>query len=285
MAVVASGRLDPWLELVGDLMRQTLDAYPHGVLVQQFGEAFDAEPSWNWADPDGSWGFEMLHPPAEWPREDEVEYWAEEGMPRHPLLQWYAKTGSTRAQSMARVPFGIAARRDHQLVHECLRGVGLDQQLSIPYVVSGGRHRTFVLARGGRDFSDEDLETARLLQPLLRLVHRQVGVLSGWSDGLVAARAAGLTGRETAVLRLLSDGHTSVAMARRLATSPRTVHKHLQNVYRKLEVSDRLMAVRVAQARGLVPPTTRCGRGNTSPVVRCPGVVSWTPRARPDHVV
>ena len=52
-----------------------------------------------------------------------------------------------------------------------------------------------------------------------------------------------LTARERVVLTLLSEGMTAVAIAHRLGISPRTVHKHLENIYVKLGVSDRLSAV------------------------------------------
>jgi DNA-binding NarL/FixJ family response regulator len=45
------------------------------------------------------------------------------------------------------------------------------------------------------------------------------------------------------VIILLGDGMTAVAIAHRLDISPRTVHKHLENLYAKLGVSDRLGAV------------------------------------------
>jgi len=66
------------------------------------------------------------------------------------------------------------------------------------------------------------------------------------------------TARELLILDLGSRGLTSAAIARRLDTSPRTVHKHLENLYRKLGVSDRASAVRVAVAAGYL-------RSETSP--------------------
>ena len=65
-------------------------------------------------------------------------------------------------------------------------------------------------------------------------------------------RAASLTGRELAVIQLLAEGLTAVATSHRLASSPRTVHKHLEHIYRKLEVADRLTAVRTAELQGLI---------------------------------
>ena len=52
-----------------------------------------------------------------------------------------------------------------------------------------------------------------------------------------------LTGREREVVGLLAEGMTAVAMAHRLGVSRRTVEKHLENVYAKLGVRDRLAAV------------------------------------------
>ncbi|WP_407661348.1 LuxR C-terminal-related transcriptional regulator [Frankia nepalensis] len=47
---------------------------------------------------------------------------------------------------------------------------------------------------------------------------------------------------------------TAGATARRLAISERTVGKHLERLYRKLGVTDRLTAVLRAQRLGLLPP-------------------------------
>lgn len=62
-----------------------------------------------------------------------------------------------------------------------------------------------------------------------------------------------MTTRELEVLILLSEGHLARSIAARLDVSPRTVHKHLGSVYRKLGVHDRLVAVRTAQQVGLIP--------------------------------
>jgi DNA-binding NarL/FixJ family response regulator len=61
-----------------------------------------------------------------------------------------------------------------------------------------------------------------------------------------------LTSRELAVLHLLVEGCTALAMAHRLGISVRTVQKHLEHVYRKLGVGDRLSAVLTAQRVGLL---------------------------------
>ncbi len=55
-----------------------------------------------------------------------------------------------------------------------------------------------------------------------------------------------LTRRESQVLYWLSNGKTNWEIARILDISPRTVNKHLEQVYRKLEVQNRTAAARIA---------------------------------------
>lgn len=54
---------------------------------------------------------------------------------------------------------------------------------------------------------------------------------------------ADLTGRELQILELVALGRTNSSIARTLEISPRTVAKHLEHIYRKLDVSSRDAAV------------------------------------------
>jgi DNA-binding CsgD family transcriptional regulator len=74
-------------------------------------------------------------------------------------------------------------------------------------------------------------------------------------SGLAAESASEyrLTPREHTVLALLAEALTADAIARRLGISPRTVHHHVEHIYRKLGTADRLSAVLRAQADGLLP--------------------------------
>jgi DNA-binding CsgD family transcriptional regulator len=65
--------------------------------------------------------------------------------------------------------------------------------------------------------------------------------------------SAPLTDRELAVLDLVAGGLITVAIARRLGISPRTVAKHLEQAYRKLDANDRVSAVLRASSLGLIP--------------------------------
>jgi DNA-binding CsgD family transcriptional regulator len=67
-----------------------------------------------------------------------------------------------------------------------------------------------------------------------------------------SAARIGLTATELAVLVLLADGHTTYGIAIRLQMAPRTASKHLEHIYRKLDVTHRVAAVNVAHTAGLV---------------------------------
>ena len=56
----------------------------------------------------------------------------------------------------------------------------------------------------------------------------------------------GLSRRESEVLRLVAVGETDAQIARELGLSPRTVHKHLERIYRKLNVENRTAASELA---------------------------------------
>jgi DNA-binding NarL/FixJ family response regulator len=66
---------------------------------------------------------------------------------------------------------------------------------------------------------------------------------------------AGLTGRETEILRLVAEGHSNAQLAKILWVTEQTVKFHLSNIYRKLDVSNRTEAGRWAQIHGLLAPS------------------------------
>jgi DNA-binding CsgD family transcriptional regulator/tetratricopeptide (TPR) repeat protein len=61
-----------------------------------------------------------------------------------------------------------------------------------------------------------------------------------------------LTKRELEVLRLVAEGHTDREVADALIISPRTVNRHLSNIFVKLDVPGRAAAVAYAIRQGLV---------------------------------
>jgi len=61
-----------------------------------------------------------------------------------------------------------------------------------------------------------------------------------------------LTKRELEVLRLVAEGHMDREVAEMLVISPRTVNRHLSNIFVKLDVPGRAAAVAYAIRQGLV---------------------------------
>jgi DNA-binding NarL/FixJ family response regulator len=62
----------------------------------------------------------------------------------------------------------------------------------------------------------------------------------------------GLTEREVEVLRLISRGTTNRAVAEQLVISPKTVGRHVENIYTKIDVSSRAAAALFALEHGLL---------------------------------
>jgi DNA-binding NarL/FixJ family response regulator len=61
-----------------------------------------------------------------------------------------------------------------------------------------------------------------------------------------------LTHREREVLCLLAAGHTDRKIAESLTISPRTVNRHMCNIFVKLDVPSRVAAAVHAARRGLI---------------------------------
>ena len=67
-----------------------------------------------------------------------------------------------------------------------------------------------------------------------------------------ADRGPQLSERETEILKLMAEGMTTPAIAKRLFVAPSTVKTHVGRMYEKLEVTERAAAVAEAMRRGLL---------------------------------
>ena len=72
------------------------------------------------------------------------------------------------------------------------------------------------------------------------------------SEGIQEERVVRLTKREIEVLSLVLEGKSSREVAGSLYCSKRTVDFHLARIYEKLQVSNRVQAMRRAALLGLV---------------------------------
>jgi len=95
--------------------------------------------------------------------------------------------------------------------------------------------RLFFFRGPGADFSERDRAQLTLLRP-----HLQEAYLDAERRRHPAPR---LTARQQDLLRLVAEGNTNSQIARRLAITEGTVRTHLENIYRKLDVSSRAAAV------------------------------------------
>jgi LuxR family maltose regulon positive regulatory protein len=66
------------------------------------------------------------------------------------------------------------------------------------------------------------------------------------------AIAESLSGRESAILKLIAQGRSNKEIARTLAIAPETVKSHVKHIFTKLAVEKRAQAVARAQSLGLV---------------------------------
>ncbi|MGQ0481640.1 MAG: response regulator transcription factor [Pseudonocardia sp.] len=172
--------------------------------------------------------------------------------------------GETRPMQVLDVPDRYANARVKDAWRERGRAWGgVQAQLAIPVLGPGpAGHRSFIVGRA-EDYSPAEVALAgrlrRLFVGLDRHITEHARVRAAreaaeGSDGGPEAVAAelGVTARELAVLELLAHGLTAAAIGRRLAITERTVQKHLQRIYAKLAVGDRLSAVQRAQLVGLL---------------------------------
>lgn len=257
-------RLVEWIDLVGDLLQRPQAEFPVEQIAWQLYRTFSVNSvSWDWREHSGRSGVQMwpvvdLTPiahlaPAIW-SEDSGHYHHDFDpiLARHPLLQWFVITQDPAPWSTGRVPAALVQKCDWQVVDDYLKPLGGEQQLSIPHLLDGTSYSTFILSRSTDDFRDDDVELAGHLQRLIRGVYLLTGPVSRDATSCASADRTGLTATELAVLMHLADGHTAYGIGLRLQMAPRTASKHLEHIYRKLGVTNRLTAVTAAQEAGIL---------------------------------
>ena len=99
----------------------------------------------------------------------------------------------------------------------------------------------WVLTRRRPPFTLGDVDAAAEVLPLLVMLEGLC--LDGSSIRPRPTAGPVLTGRELEILQLLPLGLTAEAMGRQLSISGRTVRKHLEHIYSKMQCHDRLVAV------------------------------------------
>jgi DNA-binding CsgD family transcriptional regulator len=172
----------------------------------------------------------------------------------HPLHRWYTSQPDWSPVRISDVVPWERFRRT-RLVAEVLAPVGACHMIAIMLIPpDSGQFVYFGTTRADPDFTDDDLDWCRNLQPCLVALYAALTLAEHTSPHRETPNreTLTLTRREQAVLGYLADGLTAEAIARRLSTRPATVRKHLQNLYAKLGTSDRLGAVIRGRDLGLL---------------------------------
>ncbi|ROR95845.1 LuxR family two component transcriptional regulator [Salana multivorans] len=102
--------------------------------------------------------------------------------------------------------------------------------------------------------SGDAVVSPRITRRMLELFSDRLPEVAGGTDGGVAAELACLTPRELEVLTLIGQGLSNAEIAATLVVSEATVKTHVGNVLAKTGSRDRVQAVVLAHATGLVGP-------------------------------
>jgi DNA-binding CsgD family transcriptional regulator len=167
----------------------------------------------------------------------------------HPLVRYHGAGG--RHAHRISDSIGAAAFRRSALFADYYKRVGIDQTIALPLHQADGWLVSFVLNRCGRDFSDRELALLDAMREPLTRLFGHTAWLGRVDDAWRAPRRSAptrsalppLSPREREVMRWVAAGKTDRDVAAILDISPRTVHKHLQNIYARLGVENRTAAV------------------------------------------
>lgn len=177
-------------------------------------------------------------------------------LPEHPLLVYIGATGDASARRISDVASDRQVRA-LRLYSDFYRPAEIEYQLAVTVPAPQGGLIAIALNRRGRDFSDEERELLDLLGPH---VGQSAGIAALLSQPLTAALRdpAGqllLTPHQSRILQLVADGYQDRAIARALGISIRTVHTHVQHIYRQLGVTSRTEALARRRLRApALPP-------------------------------
>jgi DNA-binding NarL/FixJ family response regulator len=117
-----------------------------------------------------------------------------------------------------------------------VRSLGVRGEITIAFPSDGGmEHRLNLWRYSGREFTERDALLLTLIRPHLVVLQRMA---THREDG-----AAELTPRQWELMRLIAAGMTNRQIATRLSISEGTVRTHCENIFRQLQVNNRVAAV------------------------------------------
>lgn len=158
----------------------------------------------------------------------------------HPYaLMVHTRTGPGTALRLSDV-LSESEYRNCPVYVDLLRDLAVPRQVAFSVPTGPGRSMCVALARRGHDFTDAERDRLDALRGPLGTAARRDRAPAPPPAADRPVRA--LSRREGDVLRLVATGATDMQIGRRLGIAPRTVGKHLENVYRKIGTSNRTEA-------------------------------------------
>ena len=173
----------------------------------------------------------------------------------HPGMTYLRNGGSERVLQLSDF---ISRRqlRETALYRENYIGPGIEHQIAVVLPIPG--YFAGLAVNRGSKFTEDDTELLRLLCPHFaraydnaRLLESETPV-SGLEHGVIGkvAKQVGLSPRESEVLYWVAQGKRDSEIGAILGISKRTVGKHLQHIFNKLNVETRTSAATEALRLG-----------------------------------
>jgi DNA-binding CsgD family transcriptional regulator len=171
---------------------------------------------------------------------------------QHPGFRAYRSGRLPRGESVAVTDLvDTSALRRTPLYAEVMKPRGVADELLCSATVSDQQDIVLVVSRATHGFSARDRALIGLIAPHVaqnaawrqRTETTQWTTQSGDDPSTSGVAWSALTPREHDVSALVLRGATDREIARSLIVSTRTVHKHLEHIYRKLDVTNRTSLV------------------------------------------
>jgi DNA-binding CsgD family transcriptional regulator len=182
---------------------------------------------------------------------------------QNPLAEHHMRTRDGRPLRLS----DVATRAElhaTELYREVYAPLGIEHQIAFTLPSAGGQILAIVLSRREDDFSEAERELLALARPHLIQAYRNALYVSRRPAPAAPSRlgpdedalqALGLTPAQARVLRLIAMGRSTAAIAEDLQIAPRTVNKHLQRTYAKLDIADRFAAADCAWRAAAAQPS------------------------------
>ena len=179
---------------------------------------------------------------------------------QNPLAERFLRTRDGRPLRLSDVATREAFHATDLYV-EFYAAIGVEHQIAFSLPSDDQHILAIALSRCEHDFTDDERDVLGLARPHLIQAYRNVLHVAGRQTPAPPAtqapdqhslQALDLTPTQARVLRLIAMGRSAAQIAEELGIATRTVHKHLQRIYRKLGVTDRSAAAdRAWQQAGL----------------------------------